>query len=388
MSNELALLTAIPIIIFISPYLSKPLNIPTVSIEIILGAILGILGITNDEYLFSISAQIGFIFLMFLAGLEVEFQKVLNINKKYIKPCILYIAGIHIISVASIAIFGLPYIFITILPLVSIGVIATLTKEYGSDHEWIKLAFIIGTIAEIISIMEFSLISNVLVNGFGLTLMFHFGYLIIFIISSIILFKLISVIVWWYPNISEKLTPIIDNQEKDIRLTMFVLLGVCALMIYLDLEIALGAFISGMFIRAFFLTQNDLVHKLEGFGFGFLVPIFFIYTGISFDASSLQNPEIIKMAFLISFLMIIARVSSAFVFKNILPNKDIILFGLSHSMPLSLLIALATIAFNSDHIGTFYYNAFILASILEVILATSFIKIILQAKKQEVSLKD
>jgi len=374
------LLIAVPVIIFISPYLSKLLKTPTVSIEIVLGSFLGLVGISSDVYLFEISSQIGFIFLMFLAGLEVEFNKILDIDKKFIKPLILYIFIVHIISFLSIVTFDLPFIFMTILPLISVGIIATLTKEYGSEYEWIKVAFIVGTIAEIISIVEFSLTVNLLESGFGWDLAIHFIYLFIFIVGSIVLFKLISVLMWWYPNITQKLTPIIDNQEKDIRLTMFVLLNMSALMIYLHLEVALGAFITGMFIRAFFITQHDLVHKIEGFGFGFLVPIFFIHTGMSFDIFSLQDFGVIKIAFLITFLTIIIRLISAFVFKNILSYKDMILFSLSHSMPLSLLIALSTIAFNHESLSSFYYNAFILSALLEVLIATGLIRVVLNYK--------
>jgi Kef-type K+ transport system membrane component KefB len=381
--NDIILLLIVPIIIFTSPFFAKLLKTPTVSIEIILGIIIGYIGISGDNYLLKISAEIGFIFLMFLAGLEVKFHKIIDMDKKLIKPTFFYILIVHLISFISIYIFSLPLILMTILPLVSISIIATLTKEYGGEHNWIKMAFIIGTIAEIISIIEFSLISNVMLHGFGFDLLFHLGYLALFIISSIVLFKLVTILMWWYPDISQKLTPQIDNQEKDIRLTMLILSSICALMIFIDLELALGAFVSGMFMRAFFITQNDLIHKLEGFGFGFLVPIFFIYTGISFDASSLSNINIIIMAFSISFIMIITRIIATRVFKNTLTNIETTLLGLSHSMPLSLLIALSSVAFNSGNLDSFYYNAFILAALLEVLIATTFIKIILQFEKSK-----
>ena len=52
------------------------------------------------------------------------------------------------------------------------------------------------------------------------------------------------------------------------------------------------------------------------------------------------------------------------------------MIGLSHSMPLTLLIATATIAFNNQSISQYYYYAFILAAILEVLLVMIIIRII------------
>jgi Kef-type K+ transport system membrane component KefB len=63
--------------------------------------------------------------------------------------------------------------------------------------------------------------------------------------------------------------------------------------------------------------------------------------------------------------------------------KDTILFALSHSMPLTLLIAVATLAYHSSSISQFYYYAFILSSIFEVIFCMILIKII-NSKTQKV----
>ena len=52
------------------------------------------------------------------------------------------------------------------------------------------------------------------------------------------------------------------------------------------------------------------------------------------------------------------------------------MLGLSHAMPLTLLIAVSTIAYNNHSITQEYYYAFILASILEVLLVMVIIRII------------
>jgi len=55
---------------------------------------------------------------------------------------------------------------------------------------------------------------------------------------------------------------------------------------------------------------------------------------------------------------------------------DSILMGLSHSMPLTLLIAMATLAFNASSIDKLHYYAFILASLFQVIGVMIVIKLV------------
>ncbi|HIP20157.1 MAG TPA: cation:proton antiporter, partial [Sulfurimonas sp.] len=55
---------------------------------------------------------------------------------------------------------------------------------------------------------------------------------------------------------------------------------------------------------------------------------------------------------------------------------DAVLMGLSHSMPLTLLIAMATLAFNANSIDKLHYYAFILAALFQVISVMIVIKII------------
>jgi Kef-type K+ transport system membrane component KefB len=170
--------------------------------------------------------------------------------------------------------------------------------------------------------------------------------------------------------------PHFDNQEKDIRLSMAIFLISIAIMEYLHLEVAFGAFLSGIFIATFFEHQRQLPEKLEAIGYGFLIPIFFIHIGSSFNLDSFAMEGLIQKALLITFVMIIMRVFASLVFIKELGLIDSILMGLSHSMPLTLLIAMATLAFNAHSIDTLHYDAFILAALFQVIFVMIIIKLI------------
>jgi len=107
-----------------------------------------------------------------------------------------------------------------------------------------------------------------------------------------------------------------------------------------------------------------------------LIPIFFIHIGSSFDLDALFITGLIEKALIISFVMIAMRVIASLVFIKDLGFIDSILLGLSHSMPLTLLIAMATLAYSANSIDKLHYYAFILAALIQVITVMILIKLI------------
>jgi Kef-type K+ transport system membrane component KefB len=172
-----------------------------------------------------------------------------------------------------------------------------------------------------------------------------------------------------------------DNKEQDVRLSMGILFILIGMMLYLDLELAFGAFIAGIFIPTFFEHKHELPEKLASFGFGFLVPVFFVYIGSTFHLDALAMDGLITKALIITFVMIIMRVVSAGMFVKELGNRKAILMGLSHSMPLTLLIAMATLAYHANSIDKLHYYAFILASLFQVIIVTISIRLLHETKE-------
>ncbi|RDX35507.1 cation:proton antiporter [Arcobacter sp. HD9-500m-PIT-SAG03] len=366
-SSDISIIITISLIIFASPLISKLIRIPTVPVEIILGALAVYFSFIVEHETFTIVAEVGFLYLMFLAGLEVDLKRLVNISPSVLKRSLLYLAVIYSLSILITLTNDLSKIFIVILPLISIGLIASLKKEYG-NKDWIKLSITVGLIGEIISIIVLTTASAAFkfkddYSQFSTAMMYFF----LFLVSIVIIYKLFHNLIWWYPEIKTYLMPKIDNQEQDIRLSMAIFFLMIAVMIQLKLEIALGGFLAGTFIITFFEHNKQLPRKLEHFGFGWLVPIFFISVGTKFDLSKLFSEGLIEKALLIAGAMILIRVIGASLFVRDLGHQKALLLGLSHSMPLTLLIAVATLAFHNNSIDEFYYLAFVLASILEVI---------------------
>jgi len=375
MSNEISIIITLSLIIFSSPLLSKITKIPTIPIEIFLGSIAVSIGMIQENYIFTLVAELGFLYLMFLAGLEVDLKRLLKVSPTLLKKGLIYSALLYTFAAIFTWSFSLSNIFIVTLPLISIGLLAVLKKEYG-DTPWLNLAFTVGLIGEIISIIVLAAVSAGLEYGLGQKFYESLFSLGVVFVVMIALYYFFHNLIWWNPELKTYLMPKNDNQEQDIRFSMSIFFLMIAVMLYLHLEVVLGAFIAGVFITTFFEHNKELPHKLEHFGFGWLVPIFFVWIGTSFELKSLFLPNLITTALLITFGMILIRFLSSMVFVKDVGVKSATLLALSHSMPLTLIIAVATLAVHNHSISEFYYYAFILSAIFEVILCMIFIRVI------------
>ncbi len=387
LSDNIVLITTISLIIMFSPFLAKSLRLPTTPIEIILGSLFGYIGFIHDEHIFKIVAELGFLYLMFIAGTEINLKNVLKTPLHTIKKVALYLTFLYLFSIAFSMQFHLGKIFMVLLPLISVGLVASLAKEYGKTS-WITLSMTVGGIGEVVSIVILTITSAALESGIGLGLFQTIMALIAFIFFMFLIFRSMQLLFWWFPKVSLALMPHKDNKEQDIRLSMGIFFLLVGAMLYLHLELAFGAFLAGIFIPTFFEHKHELPEKLASFGFGFLIPIFFIHIGSSFDLNALFINGLITKAVVITLVMIFMRVFASLVFIKDLGIIDSILLGLSHSMPLTLLIAMATLAYSAHSIDKLHYYAFILAALFQVISVMIVIKLInvYKTKKEQKSL--
>ena len=385
--TSITLILVLSVLIWGSPFVAKSLRLPIPSVEIILGSIVAYFGLIGHNQYFDLIAEVGFLYLMFLAGMEVDLKQITKSPKIVIQKSMLFLLFIVMFSVVFGFIFDLNTIVIISMPLISIGLLATLSKVYGKEESWIRLAFIAGVLGEILSIAALTVFDAASSTGFNLALIIKIGYLALFILVIYILYKALHLLFWWFPELKGILVPKADTSAQDIRLSMALFFILIAVMLSLELELALGAFIAGIAISAFFHHEKKLEEKMSSLGFGFLVPLFFIHVGASFDLNALLLEGVVSGAILITVLMISSRVLAAIVLKGISGAKDALLIALSLSMPLTLLVAVATIGYETKLLDLLTYYQLILASIFEILFSMTMIKI-LQTKKREQREKD
>jgi len=381
--TNIILILTLSLLILGSPFVAKLLRLPIPPVEIILGSVFTYFGFIGHNEYFYLIAEVGFLYLMFLAGMEVNLKHITNSPKVVIEKSILFLLLMLSFSIISGLIFGLHSIIIISMPLISIGLLASLSKIYGKEQPWIRLALITGVLGEIGSIAVLTIFDAAITTGFGFELITKIGYLVLFIVAVYLIYRFLHLLFWWFPELKRMLLPKQDTSAQDIRLSMSLFFILIAVMLSLELELALGAFIAGVAIAAFFHHEKKLEEKISSLGFGFLVPLFFLHVGSSFDLRALPLEGVISGALLITVLMLTSRILAAIVLKGISGSRDALLIALSLSMPLTLLVAVATIGYETKLLDLLSYYQLILASIFEILISMIIINI-LQKRKERI----
>jgi Kef-type K+ transport system membrane component KefB len=140
----------------------------------------------------------------------------------------------------------------------------------------------------------------------------------------------------------------------------------------LGLDVLLGAFAAGIVVRLFFAGEDSVVihEKLEAIGFGFLVPIFFVVSGMQFDLHSLiHKPSALLQIPLFLFLILVIRgLPALFVYRKFLPKGQLIPLTLFSATGLPLIVVIADIGVSAHRMEPENAATLIAVGILSVLM--------------------
>ena len=365
--EKVYLVITICAIIMIAPMLSKIIKAPVVVIEIVLGLIAGYLGLIYENETLKLIAKFGFVYLMFLAGLEINFKLVKVIKTTLAWNVVFYFVFLYTISGLMCWLFDLGLTYFVALPIFSLGMIMMLIKEYGKEQPWLNLALSIGVVGEIISILALTLFSGWTEHGLSASFFISILTIISVIAITILGLRVFYIAFWWFPELKKFIIPDSENDryDQDIRFALSLLLILVSIMLILKIDVVLGAFTAGLFFKMFFSQKHELQEKIESFGFGFFAPIFFIYTGSTVKLDIIDLDILKHAMFIMAAIISIRLISSYLVFYKYLKFKQTTLFALSDSMPLTFTVAIAMLSFNYGLITQSEYFSFIIASMVD-----------------------
>jgi Kef-type K+ transport system membrane component KefB len=256
--------------------------------------------------------------------------------------------------------------------------IMALINEYGKKFKWLEIVLIVGVIGEIISISAIVIYESYIHNGVGFELFKNISifFIVLFLIYQS--FKLLNILFWWFPELKTLIMPEDDSKVESVRISAALFILLIAIMNILHIDMVLGAFFAGIYIANFFEHKKDLPHTLHKVGFGFLVPIFFIYVGTTMDLNLIFSAEILYHALLILSALIFVRVVSSYLaYSSHLDPVETFLLALGDSMPLTFIIAIATIAYEATLIAKNEYLSLIVAGMLSGVIIMSLLKFLI-----------
>jgi len=375
------LLIVIGLAFVIPVLLSRFKRLPVVVGEIIFGVIVGpsLLGWVTEGPTLNFMSDIGLAFLMFLAGMEIEFDLIFGSQKKRKdEPNVLLssilIYGISLVLavlggllVQRIGIRGDVWMLAFVLSATSLGVLLPILKDRDLlPTPFGQVVFLTGMLADFITVILLTVYLIVLDKGFdvqvfSLTLLFVAFFVFYRVGPGFVRLPRVR-------NLIQRLSS--ATVQIKVRGAIAILMAFVVMAEFLDAELILGAFLAGMIISLIKRPEDDgLVHNLEAFGFGFFIPIFFIMVGVGLDIQALlSSPELLVA--LPGFLVIamVIKLVPMVVVKRHFSWRDLFAGGFLLNTHLSLEVAVAVIGLRAGLFDQATSTTVIVFAVLTVLL--------------------
>ena len=369
---------------FIVPILAPYFRMPGAVAEMLYGMIVGksllnAIDGRNTEIL-NFMADFGFIILMFLAGLEIDFGDLKRKGVKSLKmPVFSFIISL-VLSVVAITALNMNSALIFIVMATGIGLLIPVLKDLNLEKkEFGSMLFILGLVAELLTLLVFTFYEVYQQHGFSIRVL----QMPVMIVISIIFLKLLYLISWWFPDKVIHFIHPKDSKEIGIRMSFILMFSLVSIALIFHIEFIIGALIAGMVISATFKEKGALEEKMNGIGYGFFIPIFFINIGINFEVKSILEKEtfymfltLLGIAFFIKFVSSLPLLLKNIKFRNVLATSFML------SAPLTLLVAIGMIELKLGLINAQTNNAIIFLAIVTGVVYPILFKILYKEQNE------
>ncbi|MFB6835408.1 cation:proton antiporter [Streptomyces sp. NPDC056361] len=267
------------------------LPVPLVIFEILLGIVIGpdVLGWARTDALVDGLSQLGLAMLIFLAGYEIEFGKV---RGDTLKRSVWAWGAALALGLATGVLLGGGYtkgVFIGVaLTSTALGTVLPVLRDSGELHgRFGSVVMAFGAVGEFGPIIAMAL----LLSGRGAAESTALLAVFAALTAGAVLWALRPRPPWFSKVIAKTLHGSGQFAVRFVFLLLALMLGASTA---LGLDVLLGAFAAGLITRLVLTgaapdSGPEILEKIEGVGFGFLVPVFFVVTGIEFDLASLLD---------------------------------------------------------------------------------------------------
>jgi len=162
------------------------------------------------------------------------------------------------------------------------------------------------------------------------------------------------------------------SSQLPVRICILLMVGLVFLAHEFGLDLILGAFAAGMVVRLSSEGERGEVlrEKLEAIGYGFLVPLFFVVSGIKFNLGSLleSTDALLRVPFFLALFLLIRGAPSLLFYRKDLANNERLPFILYISTALPLVVAITDIGVATGRMRSENAAALVGAGMVSVLL--------------------
>ena len=351
-------------------------KVPAIVAEILAGIVIGpsLLGIASVDEPVEVLSQIGLVFLFFLAGLEIAFDRVAGRTLRLVFAAfalsfVLALGVGHGLAAASLV--EAPLFVGIVLAATAFGIVVAVLKDAQETASDLGQLIIVGaSVADFATVILLSLFFSARGSGIESTLLL----LGLFALAAAAVALALS-----RAQLSPRLGEAIGRLERTtaqigVRGAFVLLIAFVALAEDFGLEVVLGAFLSGAVLSLVggknLLESSRLGARLEAIGFGVFIPIFFVTSGVQLDLDALfDSAATLVLVPIVLLALLLVRGLPALLYRPLLDDRSALAaVGLLQATSLPFLVAASQIGVELGKISTATAAALVAAGVLSVIL--------------------
>jgi Kef-type K+ transport system membrane component KefB len=362
---------------FAAPFvlgLAPGVRLPSVVLEIVAGIVVGpaVLGWVEVDGPVAVMSVVGLAFLLFLAGLEIEFSKlrgpVLRVSfLSFVASFAIAIAVAVLLSVLDVA--KEPLFIAIVLSGTSLGIVIPVLKdsrEIGSTFGQLVVAA--ATIADFATVILLSLFFSRESSSTATKVLLLGGLFVAAVLVALTIAE-----VEHSRRIRATLERLQDTTAQiRVRGAFVLMIGLVALATNLGLEVILGAFIAGAIItlidRDEMMTHPEFRLKLEAAGFGIFIPVFFVTSGVRYDLDALGDASTLAHVPIFLAALLAIRGLPALLYRSLIPQGRVAVSALLQATSLPFIVAATAIGTEIGVVTSANAAALIAAGLMSVVI--------------------
>jgi Kef-type K+ transport system membrane component KefB len=321
--NSVLIIAVIAVLVPVVLGLLPQLPVPGAVLEVIAGIVVGpsVLGWVRVDAPVQVLSDLGLGMLLFLAGLEIDVERLRGPLARLAGSAFAVSVVLALLCAFAFRLAGLgiqPLLLAIIFMSTSAGLLLPLLKDVNEDStEFGQLVMTAAALAEIVPILLLSLFFSAASKTTGDQLVSLAIFLTLLALIGLTLAQVLRL-----GRLDRVLTRLEDRSAQiRVRAALTLALACSVLSYRFGFAGILGAFAAGLLVRLVELSGHtprpQFQVKMEAIGFGFLVPIFFITTGVSFHLKELlANPTAIAEVPLFLAALLVTRGLPAVLYRR------------------------------------------------------------------------
>ncbi len=299
----------ITLVALISPVLSRLTGkkIPDVVFLLIFGLLIGpnMLNLASSEGGIPLLKELGLGMLFLIAGFEINVSS-LRSRQGYSAIATWFVCfALGMAGAAVITSFSHElntYIAVGVaLSSTALGTLLPMLKSHGAAGTPVGNAVLVhGAVGELLPIFAISLLLSSRSPGMAFVVLLAF--MVVAVVTALIPHRLFAHV----PGLRQIMAAEANTTGQTVlRLAMFLLATLIMCTALFDLDAVLGAFAAGLILRT--LTPpaalHMITHRLEVVGFTFMIPLFFVVSGMGIDVSAVVANPLGLLAVVVGILL-------------------------------------------------------------------------------------